>query len=185
MKILAIAGSLRKNSFNAQLAAHAQAYYKVKGTAEMELLDYADVPMLNQDIEFPVPEPIARIRAKVIEADAIWFFTPEYNHAVPGVLKNLIDWLSRPTAPGQPAVLLGKPAGISGASPGVSGTLVAQDQLLTLLAFIGMNVMASPRTGIPKVTGQADADEKLTLTSSKAYFEKQADVFLEYIVKNK
>lgn len=185
MKILAIVGSLRKNSFNAQLASHVQAYYNKKGTAEIEILDYSDVPMLNQDIEFPIPETIAAIRSKVTESDAIWFFTPEYNHAVPGVLKNLIDWLSRPAAPGKPAVLSGKPAAISGATPGVSGTLIAQDQLLVLLAFVGMNVMANPRTAISKVTAQAGDDEVLTLTSSKEYLEKQADAFLTYIQKNK
>jgi len=89
IKIIAIVGSLRKESFNLQLAMAAK---RALGTrADLEILDYSDVPYMNQDIEFPAPEPVKRVRDKIKAADGIWFFTPEYNHFFPGVLKNLID----------------------------------------------------------------------------------------------
>ena len=99
-KVLMIVGSMRKKSFNRQLAAIAAEL--LRGKAEVSFLEYADIPYMNQDIEFPVPEEIARVREEVSRADGIWIITPEYNYSYPGVLKNLLDWLSRPTRMGAP-----------------------------------------------------------------------------------
>jgi len=111
-KILAIVGSLRKESYNRQLALAAK---EILGDrVDFSILDYQDVPFMNEDIEFPTPEAVKRVREEVKTADGIWFFTPEYNHFFPGVLKNLIDWLSRPVSDKEPKVLAGKPAAISG-----------------------------------------------------------------------
>lgn len=178
MKILAIAGSLRKDSFNRQLALSAQTL--LKGTAELELLDYSSVPPLNEDIEFPAPEGVAQARQKVEEADGIWFFTPEYNHAVPGVLKNLIDWLSRPVSQEKGQVLNGKPTAISGITPGMSGTAIAQDQLIPLLSFLNMKIMNVPRLTIPHANSQAEGN-KLVLKDSLRYLDKQAKAFVSFI----
>ena len=82
IKITAVAGSLRKDSFNRQLALEAQSL--VGDQAEFELLDYAAVPLLNQDIEFPAPDAVRRAREIVKSSAGIWFFTPEYNHFFPG-----------------------------------------------------------------------------------------------------
>ena len=95
-KVLMIVGSLRKNSFNHQLAKNVEAM--IAGKAEVSYLHYAALPFMNQDIEFPVPENVARVRQAVQEAEGIWIFSPEYNYQIPGVLKNLLDWLSRPLA---------------------------------------------------------------------------------------
>ena len=79
--------------------------------AEVTYLDYSDVPLINQDIEFPEPEAVSRLRATVKEADGIWVFTPEYNFSYPGHVKNLFDWLSRPLVAGDyetPTVINGK-----------------------------------------------------------------------------
>lgn len=76
-------GSLRKDSYNRQLALAAQ--HMSRDAANFELLDYTDVPLMNQDIEFPAPEPVRRVRQVVKSADGIWFFTPEYNHFFLGV----------------------------------------------------------------------------------------------------
>lgn len=92
-KILAIVGSLRKGSLNRQLALIVKEI--IGDRADFELLEYDDVPLMNEDIEFPAPEPVKRVREKVKSADAIWFFTPEHNHFFPSALKNVIDWLSR------------------------------------------------------------------------------------------
>jgi chromate reductase len=183
IKILAIVGSLRQESFNRQLALAAQAV--VGERAEFELLDFADVPLLNQDIEFPAPQAVARVREKVKAADGIWFFTPEYNHFFPGVLKTLIDWLSRPVSYREPPVLGGKPAAISGISPGMSGTGLAQDHLVTLISFLNMEVMNLPRLTIPNALQQANKEGKLELVSSAPFLAKQAEAFIKFVESRK
>ena len=181
--IVAIVGSFRKDSYNRQLALAAKTI--VGDRAEFEMLDFADVPFMNQDIEFPAPESVKRVREKIKTADGIWFFTPEYNHFFPGVLKNLLDWLSRPISKEEPQVLAGKPAAISGISPGMSGTVIAQDHLVTLISFLNMDVMNTPRLTIPTATQQLNAEGKLLLTSSAPYLEKQAGAFINYIMDRK
>ena len=181
IRILAIVGSLRKDSYNRQLAMLAQAV--VGERAQFDLLDYSDVPLLNQDFEYPAPEPVHRVREQVKAADGIWFFTPEYNHAVPGVLKNLVDWLSRPVSKEERQVLSQKHIAISGASNGLGGTVVAQDLLVMLLSMLNADVMNFPRLRVPNAQEQADENGVLHLTTSLPYLEKQADAFLKYIDK--
>ncbi len=182
MKILAIVGSLRENAYNKQLALAAKE--SVGNRAEFELLDYSDVPLFNEDIEFPAPDSVRRVREQVKAADAIWFFSPEYNHFFSGVLKNLIDWLSRETEDESESDLLtGKPAAISGASLGMGGTVTAQDHLVTLISFLDMDVMNYPRLTIPRVSKQADENGNLKLTDSAPFLKEQADAFLAFIGK--
>ena len=100
-RILAIVGSQRNESNNRQLAQIAKTV--VGDRALFELLDYSDVPLMNQDIEYPAPASVQRARAAVKSANGVWIFTPEYNHSYPGGLKNLIDWLSRPHQQGRKA----------------------------------------------------------------------------------
>ena len=102
----------------------------LKGQAEVSYLHYADLPFINQDIEFPAPESVVRVRQAVQEADGIWIFSPEYNYQIPGVLKNLLDWLSRPLAPNdweRGSAVKGKSVTISGvqaeAAPPVFGSI--------------------------------------------------------------
>ena len=179
MKIIAIVGSLRQDSFNRQLAVLAG---KIIGDlADYELLDYSDVPLLNQDDEYPPPDAVKRVREIVKAADGIWFFSPEYNHFFPGVLKNLIDWLSRPISDDEPQVLRGKPAAVSGITPGMSGTGIAQDHLVTLISLLNMKVMNQPRLTIPNAAQQTDQDGRLSLTTSAPFLEKQAQAFIRFI----
>ena len=186
IKIVAITGSLRRDSINRQLAMEAGRILTGLATdmVKFELPDYSDVPLLNQDIEYPVPEAVRRIRGIVQSADGIWFFSPEYNHFFPGVLKNLIDWLSRPISESEPQVLRGKPAAVSGITPGMSGTGVAQDHLVTLISFLDMKVMNQPRLTIPNAMQQMDKDGRLSLTSGAPFLEKQARDFLLFIKNN-
>ncbi len=179
IKIVAVVGSLRKESYNRQLALAAKAL--IGDRADFELLEYQDVPLMNQDIEYPAPEAVKRVRDAVKSADGIWFFTPEYNHFFPGVLKNLIDWLSRPISDQEPQVLAGKPTAISGISLAMTGTSMAQDHLVTLISFLNMDVMNVPRLTIPNAMQQLDSDGKLTLKASYPYLEKQAIAFLSFI----
>jgi len=180
-KIVAIVGSLRKESYNRQLALTAKEL--VGDRVDFELLEYHDIPLMNQDIEYPAPNAVKRVREKVKSADGVWFFTPEYNHFFSGVLKNLIDWLSRPISDAEPQVLAGKPAAISGISPGMSGTGIAQDHLVTLISFLNMDIMNSPRLTIPNAMQQLDIDGRLTLKASYPFLENQANVFIDFVEK--
>ena len=179
IKIVAIVGSLRRDSYNLQLALEAGRV--IGDEAEFEVLDYKDVPLMNQDIEYPAPEAVRRVREVVKSADGIWFFTPEYNHFFPGVLKNLIDWLSRPVSNTEPQALAGKPAGISGITLGMSGTSIAQDHLVTLISFLNMKVMNKPRLTIPYAKQQTDRDGRLALTTNAQDLENQVKAFLRFI----
>lgn len=183
INIVVIVGSLRKDSFNLQLAQEAKKYLQDK--AKVEIIDHHEVPLFNQDIEFPTPEKVKEIRAKIKAADGIWFFTPEYNHFFPGVLKNLLDWLSRPISQTEGAVLSGKPAAISGITPGMSGTGIAQDHLVTLLSFLNMDIMNVPRLTIPNAMQQVNEDGKLELTVSAPFLTKEADALIEFIKNRK
>lgn len=90
---------------------------------------------MNEDIEFPAPEAVKRVREAVKAADGLWFFTPEYNHSYPGVLKNLIDWLSRKPGEKESSVLWRKPGTYSGITTAMAGTANAQDRLVVPLSF--------------------------------------------------
>lgn len=139
-KILMIVGSLRNNSLNMQLAKIAEEM--LDGKAQVSFLDYADIPFMNQDIEYPAPESVSRVRQIVMEADGIWFFTPEYNSYIPGVLKNLLDWLSRTLQPNDMnwnPVLKDKPAVISSVAGGGAGE-GARKNLSSLLEILAMKV---------------------------------------------
>jgi len=182
LKILAIVGSFRKDSFNRQLALAAKEI--IGDRADFEILEYEDVPFFNQDIEHPAPKAVQRVRNTVKSADGIWFFTPEYNHFFPGVLKNLIDWLSRSADDSEPQVLDGKSATISGISPGMSGTGIAQDHLVTLISFLNMDVMNNPRAAVPNAMQQLDSEGRLKLSEdSYEFLGDQANSFLNFITK--
>ena len=182
-KILFIVGSLRKESFNKKLAGEAERM--LNGRATVEYLDYSDVPIMNQDIEFPAPEAVTRVRARVAEADAIWIFSPEYNYSYPGSLKNLIDWLSRPLVAGDrktPLAINDKKVALSGAG-GASATAKCREKLAELLKlpYIHADVMAEPQTGI-QLNKEAWTEGRVILTDAqKEQLRLQVDAFLEYI----
>lgn len=173
-KILFIIGSLRAKSFNRQLANVAKEI--IGDRAEVLELDYSDLPLLNQDIEQPELETVARIRKAVSEAGALWIFTPEYNLSYPGHLKNLLDWLSRPVIPmdyATPTCINGKRVAISGAG-GKFATANCRAKLTELLTFIKAEVLPE-QTGIV-VPAEAWGTDVLTLTDEqKAELKAQAD----------
>ena len=178
-RLIAIVGSLRKGSYNRKLALEAK---KIIGDrAEFEILDYNEVPFFCQDIEFPPPDSVLKIREKVKNADAIWFFSPEYNHYFSGVLKNLIDWLSRPISEEIPQVLRGKPAAVSGIALGMFGAGIAQDHLVSLLSILNMRIMNQPRLTIPSAFQQVDENDELNLHISRGFLEQQTEAFLKFI----
>jgi len=164
-KILFIIGSLRAKSFNRQVANVAKEI--IGNRAEVQELYYSDLPLLNQDIEQPELEVVARIRKKVSEADALWIFTPEYNMSYPGHLKNLLDWLSRPVKfmdYGTPTCINGKRVALSGAG-GKAATADCRAKLTELLTFMKADVL-SEQVGIT-VPAEAWGTDVLTLTEEQ------------------
>ena len=185
MKIIAIAGSLRLKSFNRQLAITAQSNFaEMHPDVEFEILEWGDVPLFNQDIEFPAPEAVHRVRDTIKSADGLWIFTPEYNHSIPGAFKNLIDWLSRPISKDEGQVLAGKPVAFCGSSPGASGTGHCQEHLVPLLSFLNVVLMNQPRLEIPHVSQQTNSNGDLELTSSASYLKRQGEAFYTFIQEN-
>ncbi|RDB61251.1 NAD(P)H-dependent oxidoreductase [Gordonibacter sp. 28C] len=181
MNILAIAGSLRSASYNRQLAEAAGAVLaKLHPEVDYRILAWDDVPFMNQDAEHPAPAAVSRVRDEVKRADGLWLFSPEYNHAIPGPLKNLIDWLSRPVSDTEGQVLAGKPVALAGASIGMSGAAHAQDQLVGVLSFLDARIMNQPRLAVPHIATQAE-DGMLKLDASAPYLEKQAQAFVRFI----
>ena len=187
ISITAIVGSLRRDSFNRQLALAARELMAKSPVPEgslpvhMELLEYADLPLFNQDDEHPAPPSVTRVRDMIKASGGIWFFTPEYNHYFSGVLKNLIDWLSRPPSETEGQVLAGKKAAVSGISIGMSGTLIAQDHLISVLSFLNMKVMNQPRLAIPQAREQTDPQGKLVLSTSLPFLENQVRAFSDFL----
>ena len=140
-KVLFIIGSLRKNGFNYQLSKEAEAL--IKNKYDVSYLDYSNIPYMNQDIENPVPENIGDIRKHVIESDLVFIFTPEYNYSYPGVLKNLLDWLSRPLIPNDfnsGTAVINKKVVVTGIG-GKNKTNDARNKLIDLLKFMKMDVL--------------------------------------------
>ncbi|MBR6801637.1 MAG: NAD(P)H-dependent oxidoreductase [Eubacteriaceae bacterium] len=164
-KILMIVASFRKNSFNRQLAEAVGELFR--GKAEVKILEYGDVPLFNQDMEFPTPEAVGRVREEVLSSDGIWIFSPEYNSKTPGVLKNLLDWLSRPvteTAGSRESAVRGKCVTVSSVAGKSAGAGVRKD-LSELLSKMSMNVVYGEGCGIALgsdafSTGKMDLSEE-------------------------
>lgn len=178
--ILFIVGSLRRDSYNRQLAR--QAEQLLQGKAVVSYLDYADIPFMNQDIEFPAPPAIQRVRDEVQKADRIWIFTPEYNSSYPGLLKNLLDWLSRPLKPNDyanPTAISGKPVTVSGVA-GKSACKDSMGKLMPLLEMMRTRLMSEPVTGIA-LTPEAWQTGVLTLSpEQQAALSEQVESFLSF-----
>ena len=179
-RILFIVGSLRAQSFNLELAKKTEEI--IGGQAEVKYLDYQDIPLMNQDVEFPAPEAVTRIRKEIADADGIWIFTPEYNFSYPGHLKNLIDWLSRPLGAGDyqtPTAISGKKIALSGAG-GKMATAKCREKLTELLTFVKADVMEQ-QTGIA-LNMEAWTEGRMLLTDEqRTALITQADAFLQFI----
>jgi len=157
-RILGISGSLRERSYNRALL-RAAAELAPEGV-EIEEFDLREIPLYDADVEAAGdPEPVAKLRAAVAQADALLFATPEYNRGTSGVLKNAIDWLSRPALA---SVLRWKPVAIMGASTGRGGTRNAQAQVRDALLFPGAILVAEPEVAIPLAWERFDENGELT-----------------------
>lgn len=157
LTILGFAGSLRKNSYNKALLR--VAVELVPRDVKLEIFDLEDIPPFNQDLEARMPAKVKEFKAKIREADAILIATPEYNYSIPGVLKNAIDWASRP--PGDNS-FEGKPVAIMGASMGMLGTARAQYHLRQVFITLNMYPINRPEVIVPYAGEKIDERGRVT-----------------------
>jgi chromate reductase len=156
VRILGIAGSLRRGSYN-RATLRTAAELALPGMT-VEIFDLSPIPLYNEDVKQQgFPPPVAELRRKVKEADGLLLVSPEYNYSTSGVMKNAIDWVSRP--PDQP--FDGKPIAIMGASMGLLGTARAQNHLRQIFVILNAHIMNRPQVMIHQAQNKFDAEGKL------------------------
>ena len=157
LRVLGIAGSLRAGSFNKRALAAAREL-QPDGLSIEPFQQLGAIPLYDEDVKARgFPPAAAEFRAAIASVDALLFVTPEYNFSIPGVLKNAIDWASRP--PDMP--LIGKPAAIMGASTGLVGTVRAQIHLRAILSGLNMPVLSRPEVFIREAASKFDGEGRL------------------------
>ncbi len=159
-KIIGIAGSLRKASFNAALL-RAAAELAPAGT-EVEVASIAGIPLYDGDLETErgIPDAVTALKDRIAAADGVLLVTPEYNNSIPGVFKNAIDWLSRPPKD-IPRVFGDKPVALIGATPGMGGTRFSQAAWLPVLRTLGTRAWSGKQLYVAGAAPLFDADGKL------------------------
>ena len=175
MKVVALVGSIRKESYNLKLATYIQKKYQ--NQFELEILNLRELPMYDQDIENNPPSVVTEFKGKVANADAVLWVTPEYNGTVPGVLVNAIDWLSRVDK-----VMIGKPSWIMGASMGNLGTVKAQLHLRDILFSPGVSSPLLPgnEVYVGAVHTKFDQEGNLTDQATVQFLDTVVDNFINW-----
>jgi len=175
-KIGVIIGSLRKDSFNRQLAKAVSAL--LPAHMQTEEIPIGELPLYNQDLDAALPAPAVKFKQQVESMQGLLFFTPEYNRSYPGVLKNAIDWGSRPAGKSSWA---GKAAGIMGASPSQVGTALAQEHLRMVLSALDVAVLPQPSIFVQYSAGLIDADGKITNEATAKFVQGFVDRYVTWV----
>jgi NAD(P)H-dependent FMN reductase len=178
--IVGISGSLRKGSYNSALLRAAATSMPESATLGIESI--ADIPLYNGDDEAAhgLPGPVARLKEAIAAADGLLFVTPEYNHGIPGVAKNAIDWLSRP-AGDIPRVFGGKRVAMIGASPGGFGTILSQNAWLPVWKTLGADLWSGGRLLVSRAGTVFDSNGTLVDTTVRENLAKFLTGFVGYI----
>jgi chromate reductase, NAD(P)H dehydrogenase (quinone) len=171
LKLLGFAGSLRVGSYNKALLRAATNLLPENAT--MEIFDLDGIPPFNQDLEMNMPEKVTEFKSKIREADAILIATPEYNYSVPGVLKNAVDFASRPYGDNP---FDDKPVAIISASIGMLGGARAQYHLRQMFVFLNMHPVNGPEVIVTFAQNKFDANGKLT--------DENTSKFLKQLLQN-
>lgn len=154
--IASISGSLRKASHNTGLLRAAAEF--IPADIDFETVSIGDLPHYNEDLDKEsLPEPVEQFIEQMARADGFLIATPEFNHSVPGVLKNAIDWASR-----KHHVMRGKPLVMMGAASGISGTIRAQEHMIQIAHYPGLQIVREARLYVPHSHHKFDKDGNLT-----------------------
>ena len=173
--ILGIAGSLRKASYNRGALRAAQQL--ATADARIEIFDLDGIPPYNQDDDARPPEKVTQFKAKIRAADAILICTPEYNYSIPGVLKNAIDWASRPCGD---SAWDGKPVALMGATPGTLGTARAQYHLRQCFVNLNMHPLNKPEVMIANASERFDEQGNLTDQKTRDHIKKLVEALIQW-----
>lgn len=176
IRILGIAGSLRRDSYN-RAALRAAAELAPEG-ATIDIFELDGIPGFSEDDEQSPPEKVTELKRRIREADAVLFVTPEYNYSIPGVLKNAIDWASRPYGD---SAWNGKPAAIMGASVGAIGTARAQYHLRQVMVFLNMFPINQPEVMIGNASERFDSEGNLTDEQTKDFIRQLLQNLVEWV----
>jgi chromate reductase len=175
VNILGFAGSLRKGSYNKALLREAAKL--VPTGAKLEIFDLEGIPPFSQDLEQSVPDKVKEFKAKIRAADAILIATPEYNYSIPGVLKNAIDWASRPY-PGNS--FEDKPVAMMSASTGILGGARAQYHLRQVFTFLNMHPVNKPEIFVTFAPSKFDEKGALTDETAKELIKKLLEALVAW-----
>lgn len=157
MHFLALPGSLRRGSYTRAIAGTLDELAPDDVSVDV-VTSFGDLPLYNQDLEDAgLPRSVIELTEQVLSADALVIVTPEYNHSIPGILKNAIDWLSRSAL----RPLDGKPVALQSASPGLLGGARAQEHLRLVMAAVGSTVLVKPEVIVGQVAGKVDSASNL------------------------
>lgn len=179
MEILGICGSLRARSFNRLLLDHAASI--MPDGARMTRFDLAPIPLYNQDVELVgLPEPVVRLKAAIEQADGIFIATPEYNHGLPGVLKNALDWQSRPRGH---ASITGKPIAFASVSNGPMGGVRAQATLKRVLASNFALLFPFPEFALPRASQAFDDEGQLIDQFALEQLPRMLEGFVDFVIR--
>jgi len=177
LSVVAFAGSLRAASYNRALARALRDLAPPSLAVGIE--EIGAIPLYNFDVERAAfPEAVTRLKHALRAADGTLIVTPEHNFSLPGVLKNVLDWISRP--PGDSA-LSGKPVGVLGATSGLTGTARAQMHLRTILVNLNAAVMPQPAVLIAQAAGKFDADGRLTDEATRTHVRAYLEAFARWV----
>ena len=175
-KVAVLVGSIRPNSTNMKFA---KALEKLAvGRLQFEFIDLAALPFYDETLWDNPPAAVVALKQQIADADAVLFVTPEHNRSIPGVLKNAIDWPSRPY--GQ-SVWAGKPAAIVGATPGAIGTAVAQSHLRSIISVLDMVVMGQPEIYFTVKPGLVDENYLVTDDKTRDFLGGWVTKFSSFI----
>ena len=181
--ILGVSGSLRRGSFNALLL-RAAAEMAPAGTT-IEIGSIEGIPLYNQDVEDQgIPQAVQTLKERVIATDGLLLVSPEYNNSMPGVMKNAIDWLSRPPKD-VPRVFRDRPVGLIGATPGAGGTALAQLAWLAVFRTLGTAPWFGGRVHAAKARDLFDADGRLIDETVRGQLQTFVNGFAKYVDERK
>ena len=178
-RIVGISGALRRESFNASLLRAAVSV--VPAGSSIEIGSIRDIPLYDYDVEATqgIPAAVQTLKNAIATSDGVLIVTPEYNNSIPGVMKNAIDWLSRPSAD-IARVFKGRPFAIMGATPGLGGTLLSQAAWLPVLRTLGTLPYFEGRLGVSSAAKVFDKDGGLVDDAIRARLETFVKGFVEF-----
>jgi chromate reductase, NAD(P)H dehydrogenase (quinone) len=178
--IVGISGSLRRLSFNSGLLRAAVGF--MPDGATLEIADIRPFPLYDGDLEAKdgIPSAVAELKDRIAKADGVLLASPEYNNSIPGVLKNAIDWLSRP-ASDIPRVFQGKPFAVMGASPGGFGTILGQNAWLPVLRTLRTQPWLEGRFMLSRAANAFDREGRLTDAAALDQLKGFVTGFVEFV----